>query len=342
MAYYKHRTISFDNCYVKDGFTIAGPKESDGCLRGHFDVQLKDDMMGEDTFEHAERKMFETAIEGIAAKSNLCFDEVNLVLGGDLLNQTVSTSFAMRKHPVAFLGLYNACATFVEGLIIGSTMVQSYLKNVICLAGSHFSTAERQYRYPLELGVLRSPVTQWTATGVGSCMLTNDCTQSNVKIVRATIGRVVDYGIMDVNNMGAAMAPAAKDTLIAHFRATDTHPSDYDLILTGDLGKLGKQILVELMAKEGYDLSNNCADCGASLYFEEQQTYQGGSGAACSALVFSGIVLSNLKKGKIKRMLLVGTGALMSPTTSFQGDSIPAIAHLVEICSTQEVCDDIS
>ena len=177
---------------------------------------------------------------------------------------------------------------------------------------------------------------------VGSCMLTNDCTQSNVKIVRATIGRVVDYGIMDVNNMGAAMAPAAKDTLIAHFRATDTHPSDYDLILTGDLGKLGKQILVELMAKEGYDLSNNCADCGASLYFEEQQTYQGGSGAACSALVFSGIVLSNLKKGKIKRMLLVGTGALMSPTTSFQGDSIPAIAHLVEICSTQEVCDDIS
>ena len=148
MAYYKNRTLTFDNAYVQDGYTIAGPKESDGCLRGSFDVQLKDDMMGQDTFEHAERKMFEEAIEGIVAKGNLTLDQIDLVLGGDLLNQTVSTSFAMRKNPVAFLGLYNACATFVESLIIGSSMLASSLNKVVCLAGSHFSTAERQYRYP--------------------------------------------------------------------------------------------------------------------------------------------------------------------------------------------------
>lgn len=340
MAYYKNRTLTFANVYVQDGYTIAGPKESDGCLRGNFDVQLKDDMMGQDTFEHAERKMFEDAIEGVVAKSNLSLDQIDLILGGDLLNQTVSTSFAMRKNHVAFFGLYNACATFVESLIIASTMLNNCLQNVVCLAGSHFSTAERQYRYPLELGVLRSPVTQWTATGVGSCLLTSIAGCSNVQITRATIGRVVDYGIMDVNNMGAAMAPAAKDTLLAFFTETGAKPSDYDLILTGDLGKLGKTILIDLMQKEGYDISNNCADCGASLYYEEQQTYQGGSGPSCSALVFSSIILSNLKKGQIKKMLFVGTGALMSPTTSFQGDSIPAIAHLVEICSKESCCDD--
>lgn len=342
MGYYKCRTITFPNAYVLDGYTIAGPKESDGCLRGNFDVQLKDDMLGQDTFEHAERKMFEDAIEGVVGKSNLSLNQIDVVLGGDLLNQTVSTSFAMRKNPVAFLGLYNACATFVESLIIGSSMLNNNLQNVVCLAGSHFSTAERQYRYPLELGVLRSPVTQWTATGVGACLLTSNFCESNVQITRATIGRVIDYGIMDVNNMGAAMAPAAKDTLVAFFNQTNTQPSDYDLILTGDLGMLGKSILIELMQKEGYDLSQNCADCGASLYYEEQQTYQGGSGPACSALVFSSIILSNLKKLQIKKMLFVGTGALMSPTTSFQGDSIPAIAHLVEICVKEDVDSDIS
>ncbi len=340
MSYYKSRTICFEDIYVQDGYTLAGPKESDGCLRGNFDLQITDDMMQQDSFEKAERKMFETAIEGVVAKSNLCLSDVDLVLGGDLLNQTVSTSFAMRKNPVAFLGLYNACATFVESLIIGSSMLNSGLQNVVCLAGSHFSTAERQYRYPLELGVLRSPVTQWTATGVGACVLTKN-RNSNVQITRATIGRVVDFGIKDLNNMGAAMAPAAKDTLIEFFTQTGTQPSDYDLILTGDLGKLGKEILVELMQKDGYDLSTNCADCGASLYYEEQQTYQGGSGPACSALVFSSIVLSNLKSKKIGKMLFVGTGALMSPTTSFQGDSIPAIAHLVEINVTENMSDDI-
>ena len=341
MGYYKTRVLNFDNSFVLDGYTIAGPKESDGCLRGNFDIQLKDDMLGQDTFEHAERKMFEEAIEGVVAKSNLSFDQVDLVLGGDLLNQTVSTSFAMRKHPIAFLGLYNACATFVESLIIASTMLSSNLQNIVCLAGSHFSTAERQYRYPLELGVLRSPVTQWTATGVGSCVVTSNCQDGCVQITRGAIGRVVDYGIMDVNNMGAAMAPAAKDTLVEFFSKTGAKPTDYDLILTGDLGKLGKSILIDLMQQEGYDISNNCADCGASLYFDEQQTYQGGSGAACTALVFNGIILSNLKRGQIKKMLFIGTGALMSPTTSFQGDSIPAIAHLVEICVKEKQENDI-
>jgi len=331
MDYYKRRTLTFENAHVVCGYTVAGPKENDGRLKGCFDIALVDDKFGQDTFEHAERKMFEHAVDGVIAKGNLIDNEVDAIFGGDLLNQTVSTSFAMRKQHAGFLGLYNACATFVESLILGAGMLNNGLTNVVCLAGSHFSTAERQYRYPLELGVLRSPVTQWTATGVGATLLTTHSERKTPKITRATVGRVVDFGIMDVNNMGAAMAPAAKDTLVTFFNDTGTTPQDYDLILTGDLGKLGKDILIDLMKRDGYDISKNCADCGASLYFDEQQTYQGGSGAACSALVFNSLALANLNKGNMGKLLLVGTGALMSPTTSFQGDSIPAIAHLVEV-----------
>ena len=250
-----------------------------------------------------------------------------------MLNQIVSMSFAARKTHAGFLGLYNACATFVESLIVGSSMLNSGLGKVICVAGSHFSTAERQYRYPLELGVLRSPVTQWTATGVGASMLSSTCEHNCVKITKATIGRVVDFGIMDVNNMGAAMAPSACDTICQFLRDTDGDINDYDAIYTGDLGKLGMSILVDLMAQEGYDISAKLVDCGASLFWEEQKTYQGGSGAACTALVFNSKILSKFRRGEYKKILFAGTGALMSPTTSFQGDSIPAITHLVEVCN---------
>ncbi|MEG1706945.1 MAG: stage V sporulation protein AD, partial [Clostridia bacterium] len=240
------------------------------------------------------------------------------------------------KTHCGFLGLYNACGTFVESLIIGANLISCGYENLLCVAGSHFSTAERQYRYPLELGVLRSPMTQWTATGVGCSVLSNTCVKKCPKLVSATIGRVIDYGIMDVNNMGAAMAPAAQDTLLAFFNDTRTSPRDYDTIYTGDLGKLGSEILNDLMKQEGYDISANHKDCGAQLYYEEQQTYQGGSGAACSAIVFNSSILTELNKGQSKKILLVGTGALMSPTTSFQGESIPAIAHLVEVTGGQD------
>ena len=331
MDYYKKRTLSFTNSHILEGYTVAGPKENDGRYRGFFDHTLKDDMFGQNTFERAERKMFEHAIDGAIAKANLVPSDIDAVIAGDLLNQIVSASYAARKQHAGFVGIYNACATFVESLIIGSCMINNGLENVVCSAGSHFSTAERQYRYPLELGVLRSPVTQWTATGVGATVLSNYSEVTVPKVTRATIGRVVDYGIMDANNMGAAMAPSACDTLVTFFKDTNSSPSDYDVIYTGDLGKLGSDILMDLARQEGYDVSAQLHDCGASLYWDEQQTYQGGSGAACSALVFNSVLLGRLRRGEYKRILLAGTGALMSPTTSFQGDSIPAITHLVEV-----------
>lgn len=331
MDYYKKRTLSFANSYVTEGYTVAGPKENDGRYKGFFDFALEDDMFAQNTFERAERKMFEHAIEGAIAKANLDDGDIDAVIAGDLLNQIVSASFAAKKNHAGFLGIYNACATFVESLIVGSSMLNNGLEHVVCAAGSHFSTAERQYRYPLELGVLRSPVTQWTATGVGATVLSNRSRYKVPKVTRATLGRVVDYGIMDVNNMGAAMAPSACDTLVTFFKDTQTQPSDYDVIYTGDLGKLGSDILMDLTAQEGYDVSAQLHDCGASLYWDEQQTYQGGSGAACSALVFNAVLLGRMRRGEYKKILLAGTGALMSPTTSFQGDSIPAITHLVEV-----------
>ena len=234
-------------------------------------------------------------------------------------------------------------------MILGAALVDKFLDNAVCVSGSHFSSAERQYRYPLELGVLRSPMTQWTCTGVGCSLLSREKSENAPRIVSATMGRVIDFGIKDVNNMGAAMAPAAKDTLSQYFSDTGKTPDDFDLILTGDLGKLGKDILIDLMEREGVDLTKNYADCGAALYYEKQKTYQGGSGAACSAIVANGIVLDNLRKGQMKNVLLIGTGALMSPLTAFQGESIPSIAHCIEICAenidsegTQNAVADIS
>ena len=201
----------------------------------------------------------------------------------------------------------------------------------MCISGSHFSTAERQYRYPLELGVLRSPVSQWTATGSGATLLTDNPKDAACRITRGTAGRVTDFGIKDVNNMGAAMAPAACDTLMQFFYDTGALPCDYDRIFTGDLGKLGKRLLAELMDGNGMNIDDKLYDCGAMLYKDRQQTYQGGSGAACSAVVFNSYILDALRNGKFKKILLVGTGALLSTLTSFQGESVPSIAHCLEV-----------
>ena len=257
MQYYKKRTVSLKNCFVLDGYTIVGPKENDGRYGHFFDFALQDDKFGQNTFERAERKMFEHAIDGVIGKCNLNNNDVDAVIGGDLLNQITSASFAARKQHAGFLGLYNACATFAESLIVGSAMLSVGLDNVVCVAGSHFSTAERQYRYPLELGVLRSPVTQWTATGVGATLLTSDKQNATAKITSATIGRVVDYGIMDANNMGAAMAPSACDTIVTFFEDTMKNVDDYDAIFTGDLGKLGSEILIDLTRQRDLTFPKN-------------------------------------------------------------------------------------
>mgnify|MGYP005800855941 FL=1 len=326
------QTMIFNNVYVKNGFSVVGPKEKEGNLGKFFDMCLENDKFGEKSFEKAECKMFKTAIDGVLKKSGTPPSDIDTVLGGDLLNQIVSASFAMREYDSSFLGLYNACGTFAESLLLGSCLIGGEFKHkVVCISGSHFSTAERQYRYPLELGVLRSPVSQWTATGSGATLLTDNPKGAECRITRGTAGRVTDFGIKDVNNMGAAMAPAACDTLMQFFYDTGALPCDYDRIFTGDLGKLGKRLLAELMDGNGMNIDDKLYDCGAMLYKDRQQTYQGGSGAACSAVVFNSYILDALRNGKFKKILLVGTGALLSTLTSFQGESVPSIAHCLEV-----------
>ncbi len=342
-------TIYFDNRpKIIATATVAGPKETEGIVGKYVDLPLNNDMFNEETYEKAERKMLAYAIEKSIQNANLAKEKVDLLISGDLLNQIISASFAARQFGIPFLGVYSACSTMSEAFALSASMVNAgYADTVVAATGSHFSSAERQYRYPLELGCTRPPQSQWTVTGAGSAVISNK--GEGVSITAATFGKVVDFGVTDVNNMGAAMAPAAKDTLSQYFSDTGKTPDDFDLILTGDLGKLGKDILIDLMEREGVDLTKNYADCGAALYYEKQKTYQGGSGAACSAIVANGIVLDNLRKGQMKNVLLIGTGALMSPLTAFQGESIPSIAHCIEICAenidsegTQNAVADIS
>lgn len=319
------------NVSLVKGVSLVGRKEGEGPLSDYFDFIEKDDKMGEKTFEKGERKMFFKTISECIKKSGLKKDEIDLYVGGDLMNQLVSSNYTASELEIPFLGLYNACATMAESYIIGSTFLETGgLKNVICATGSHFSTAERQYRYPLEFGNQRQSYAQWTVTGVGATVLSTE-TKSNVHAKRFTIGKVTDYGICDIANMGAAMAPAAMETLTAFFEDTKTTEKDYDLIATGDLGKLGSDIFKDLMLKKGFDMESNYIDCGHMIYSIDQGTIQGGSGAGCSACVFNSYILQKLEKGEFKKVLLISTGALMSTTTNQQGDTIPCIAHLVEM-----------
>ena len=316
---------------IVSGVSLVGGKEGEGPLKKYFDYIEEDDRMGEKTFEKGERKMFLKAISKAIKKSGIQKDNIDLYVGGDLMNQLVSSNYTASELEIPFLGLYNACATMAESLIIGSTFLDAKgVKNVICATGSHFSTAERQYRYPLEFGNQRQSYAQWTVTGVGATVLSTE-KKSNVKIKKITIGKVTDFGIVDIANMGAAMAPAAMETLNAFFKDTNTTQEDYDLIATGDLGKLGSDILKDLMKDKGYDLETNYIDCGHMIYNIDQDTLQGGSGAGCSASVFNSYILNKLQMGEFKRVLLISTGALMSTTTNQQGDSIPCIAHLVMV-----------
>lgn len=328
----KNQTVFFKNNPPKiiGGYSIVGQKEGNGPLGSYFDYVLRDDMFGEKTFEHAERKMLEHAIFKAIDRANLKASDINLILSGDLLNQIITSSFAARHFDRPFIGLYGACSTMTESLAVGSCLIDGgFAKNIVCATGSHFSTAEKQYRFPLELGNQRPPMSQWTVTGSG-CSVISAKGKGN-KITSATFGRVTDYGIADANNMGAAMAPAAMSTLIAHFEDTKTTPDDYDLIATGDLGKLGSEILRDLMENKGYKLGINYCDCGHMIFSNKQNVYQGGSGCGSSATVFNAFINPEITKGVYKKVILMSTGALMSPTTSQQGDTIPGIAHAVVI-----------
>ena len=326
----QNHTIFFKNrILIENTATIAGPKEHDGPIGGYFDKYVEDDLLGQKSYEKAERRIHISTIRYLLNKSHRKEREVDLCISGDLLDEISGTNFTMREFDIPFMGVYNACATFAESLILASIILDSgHAKRIISSTSSHFSSAERQYRYPLELGNQRTPLAQWTTTGAGATMLNLEV--GSVRIDCATIGRVVDYGVSDVNDMGAAMAPAVRETLLAHFEATGRNPDYYDLIATGDLGDGGSRLLKILMKEKDIELGNNYTDCGILLFNRvAQDVGQGGSGAACSSTVFNGYIYKKMLNGELKRVLLIPTGALVSKTSSLQGETIPGIAHAV-------------
>lgn len=326
------QTVFFENRpKIVASAAIAGPKECAGVLGEYVDLALTDDMFGESTFERAERKMLLWAVEKSIEKAGLPPGGVDAVLSGDLLNQIVSAGFAARETGLPFLGIYSACSTMSEALLLGGVLADGgYAGRVVAATGSHFASAERQYRYPLELGNTRPPQSQWTVTGAGSAVIAR--TGEGPSLTCGTVGKVIDFGVSDVNNMGAAMAPAAADTILAHLRDTGRAPDYYDLILTGDLGALGSRLVEDLLAERGADISANHVDCGEVVYAPAEDEFQGGSGAGCSAAVLNAYILAKLRRGGgIRRVLFAATGALLSTVTSGQGDTIPCIAHAVAI-----------
>ena len=332
------QTIIFDNNpKIKGYYSIVGEKEYKGNFSEYFDYILKDDTFGESSFEKAERKMLEFAISNAIDRAGLKPADIDMLICGDLLNQIISSSFTARDFDITYLGLYGACSTMAESLAVGACFIDGgYFNNIACATASHFSSAERQYRYPLELGNQRPPVSQWTVTGAG-CTILSSSEDEDKKIISATFGKVTDFGINDVNNMGAAMAPSAMSTLIAHFEDTHTTPDDYDLILTGDLGKLGSEILLDLMENKGYPLGGNYNDCGHMIYNHNQKTFQGGSGAGCSASILNSYIYKKMDSGEYRRVLFVATGALLSQTSSQQGETIPGISHAIDMMIEGEV-----
>lgn len=324
-----NQTIEFTNKpKIISNYSIVGEKEGNGNFGDYFDYVLKDDMFGEKTFEHAERKILEHAIFSAINKSGLKVSDIELLIAGDLLNQIISSAFSARTIKSSFLGLYGACSTMGETLGVGAAFIDcGFYNKIACATGSHFSTVERQYRFPLELGNQRPPTSQWTVTGAGCSILSSD--GSGPVVSKATFGKVVDFGVKDVNNMGSCMAPSSANSLVAFFEDTKTTPEDYDLIVTGDLGKLGSEILLDLMEYQGYKLGSNYCDCGQMIYSNNQKTFQGGSGAGCSASVFNSYILRKLRDNEFNKVLFAPTGALLSPLSSQQGDSIPGICHVI-------------
>ena len=326
-----NQTISFDNPpTILECASIVGPKEAKGPLAKYFDQTLDDEFWGEKTWEKAESKIIKETVSTVISKSGVPSNKIDCMFAGDLLNQCISSSFGLRELNIPFFGVFGACSTFVESMSLGAICTESFAENVLCATSSHFCSAEKQFRFPLELGNQRPPSSQWTVTGSGAAILTKSGT--GPYITHITPGKIVDMGIKDGNNMGAAMAPAFADTLISHFEDTGRNPSYYDTIISGDLGYIGKEIVIDILTSKGYNIKSNYNDCGVLIFDKNaQDTHSGGSGCACCGTVFSGYFFKQLKERKIKKMLLIATGALMNSTTSQQGESIPGIAHAISI-----------
>ncbi len=334
MAKYKQGRQSFllDNPPVITTWaSIAGKKEVEGPLSHTFDIKCRDTYFGQKTWEQAEKHMQQTVLKKLIRKAGIDQSDIGLVFSGDLLNQCIGSSFSLRNTGIPHLGLYGACSTMAESLLMASMAVGGgFSDKVVAMTSSHFASSERQYRFPLGYGGQRTPTSQWTVTGSGAALISSQ--GSGPRIKACTIGTVTDLGIKDANNMGAAMAPAAYQSIRAHFDDLHCSPSDFDLIVTGDLGQTGKEALMELARRDGLSIGGKITDCGTLIFDNTtQDVHAGGSGCGCSAITLCGYLLEQLKSGKLKNILFCGTGALLSPTSTQQGLSIPGVCHAVSI-----------
>jgi stage V sporulation protein AD len=321
--------------------TIVGPKEAEGPLGQEFDAVEQDPYVGQDSWEKAERRLFEQACELALQKANIEADQVNVLFGGDLLNQIVTANFAARQLGIPFLGLFGACSTSMESLALASLTVDSgFADFALAATSSHNSTAERQFRYPTEYGGQKPPTAQCTVTGSGAALVARS--GNGPRITFATIGKVVDLGVTNPFEMGPAMAPAAADTIARHFLDTGRTPEDYDLIVTGDLARVGHPLATELLEQEGFYLGDKFKDCGILIFDPDQsEIFSGGSGCGCCAVVTYGHLLRRMAKGELERILVCATGALLSPLSYQQGESIPCVAHAVAIERGTMACGQV-
>jgi len=314
---------------ITDWASVAGKKESEGPLAHTYDITSQDTYFGQRSWELAEKQMQKLALETLINKSGLSPQQLGVVFSGDLLNQCIGSSFTLRNTGIPHLGLYGACSTMAESLLLASICVGGgFSDRVVAMTSSHFASSERQYRFPLGYGGQRTPTAQWTVTGSGAALLRS--AGKGPRVESCTIGTVTDLGIKDANNMGAAMAPAAYATIRAHFDDLSVAPEDFDLIVTGDLGQLGKDVLLELAKRDGISLGGKLTDCGTLVFDQtKQDVHSGGSGCGCSAIALCGYLLGELSVGKLKKILFCGTGALLSPTSTQQGLPIPGVCHAV-------------
>jgi len=327
------RTLKFETMPYIIGYAgVAGKSEKEGPLGDYFDLTFDDDLWEEKTWELTERKMFLNAVKIASARANLNISDINFLFGGDLLNQIITAGFAARELSVPFIGLYGACSTMAESILAGSVFIEAgFADHVACATASHMATAERQYRYPLELGTPKTPTSQTTVTGAGAVVLAGTGSAGMPRITHATAGRVIDMGITDANDMGSAMVPAAMETILTHLQDTGRQPEYYDVIVTGDLGIFGSETLVRMTREQGVDLGEKHVDCGVEIFKGKKNIYSGGSGCGCGGSVLTAYYLKKMHDSRLKKVLFVATGALLSPTSTLQGETIPSIAHAVSI-----------
>jgi stage V sporulation protein AD len=327
-----HQSWIFNNKpVIISSAAVGGPFEAAGPLSNDFDILHKDIWLGQDSFEKAEKKLLEQACEKAIAKASMKKEDIEFFLSGDLMNQIISSSFTARTLGMPFIGLFGACSSAMESLALAALFVNSKASNnALAAASSHNAACEKQFRYPTEYGSQKPPTAQWTVTGAGAAVVAQQ--GDGPRVIAATLGRIIDMGLSDPFNMGAAMAPAAVDTIEAHFRDMQIEPEHYDVIATGDLGRVGHRIAGDLLQEHGMEIPREIlTDCGLLIYSSEQPVMSGGSGCGCSATVTYGHLINRMKNGEIKRMLIIGTGALLSPLSYQQKESIPCIAHAVAI-----------